>query len=102
MDANHSVLLAEGVITGVNDGEGFAISGFGANVSRDVLDQSLQQAGAVYAALKQRFPDFYNELVDQFYAESRKARLKAKLSRRCVPRCLHISLVCCLRPTMPF
>ncbi len=29
-----SVLLAEGVITGVNDGEGFAISGYGAAASR--------------------------------------------------------------------
>jgi hypothetical protein len=63
-----SVLLAEGVITSVNDGEGFAISGYGASVSREVLDQSLQKAGAVYVALKERFPDFYNELIDQFYA----------------------------------
>lgn len=63
-----SELLAHGVITSVNNGESFAISGYGANVSRDALDQSLQKAGAVYVALKERFPDFYNELVDQFHA----------------------------------
>jgi GYF domain 2 len=63
-----SELLAQGVITSVNDGEAFAISGYGASVSREVLDQSLQKAGAVYVALKERFPDFYNELVEQFYA----------------------------------
>lgn len=74
-----SVLLAEGVITGVNDGEGFAISGYGASVSREVLDQSLQKAGAVYVALKERFPDFYNELVDQFYAGISKGEIEGNV-----------------------
>jgi hypothetical protein len=63
-----SELLAHGVITSVNDGEGFAISGYGANVSRESLDQSMREAGAVYVALRERFPDFYNELLDEFYA----------------------------------
>lgn len=71
-----SALLAEGVITSVNDGEGFAISGYGASVSREVLDQSLQKAGPVYVALKERFPDFYNELVDQFYVGISKGELE--------------------------
>lgn len=74
-----SELLTHGVITSVNDGEGFAISGYGANVSRDILDQSLQKAGAVYVALKERFPDFYNELVDQFYTGISKGELEGNV-----------------------
>lgn len=74
-----SVLLAEGVITSVNDGEGFATSGYGANVSRDSLDQTLQQAGPIYIALKERFPEFYNELLDQFYAGISKGDLEGNV-----------------------
>lgn len=74
-----SVPQAEGVITGVNDGEGFAISGFGASVSREALDRSLQQAGPVYVALKERFPDFYNELVNQFYDGISKGELEGSV-----------------------
>ncbi|MEH2514050.1 hypothetical protein V1291_005404 [Nitrobacteraceae bacterium AZCC 1564] len=74
-----SELLAEGVITSVNDGGGFAISGFGAKVSRGGLDQTMQKAGAVYVALKERSPDFYNELLDQLYTGISKGELEGNV-----------------------
>ncbi len=74
-----SELLAQGVITSVDDGKGFAISGYGAKVSRDILDQSLQKAGAVYAALKEHSPDFYNELLDAFYAGISKGEVEGSV-----------------------
>lgn len=75
-----SELLAQGVITSVDDGRGFAVSGYGTRLSRDFLDQALQKGGgALYVALKEYSPEFYSELLDAFYAGMSKGDVEGNV-----------------------
>lgn len=60
-------LLRARVITGVSDGRHFAVSGFGADVTRDGIIARLTKSLPVLATMKQRLPNDYNTIVGTFY-----------------------------------
>ena len=62
-----SVLLSAHVITAVTDGNQFALSGMGANVSKEYLAASLAKARPLFATMKERFPNFYENFIDEYY-----------------------------------
>jgi hypothetical protein len=60
-------LLSAHVVTKISDGSDYAISGFPAGVSKTDLAQSLIDIAGAYAAMRDRFPDRFNELVEITY-----------------------------------
>jgi GYF domain 2 len=61
------VLLAAHVITGVTDGNQFAISGLGTELSKEDIALSLSKALPVFEAMKERFPRSYDSFVDEYH-----------------------------------
>jgi hypothetical protein len=61
------VLMAAHATTGLSDGTDFAVSGFGANFSKDRAAAMLADVLPVVAALKQRFPKRHDAVIDAFY-----------------------------------
>lgn len=62
-------LTAAKAITGISDGRQFAISGFGRDLTRERLDALMMQGIPVLKIVKQRFPDDYDHLLTQYYAD---------------------------------
>ena len=60
-------LKAASVISGVASADDFAASGYGANVTRDVVVTKLKQAGTLYVALEQADPTTFSRIADKFY-----------------------------------
>ena len=71
-------LLAAKAITGVSDGTQFAVSGFGV-ITKTSMASMLTQALPVLAALKDRLPQSYNEIVDAYYSSYVAGRTKAEM-----------------------
>ena len=61
------VLLQAGAITATSDGSEYAISGFGANPSKEYIGDLLTKWLPVLQALKMRFPDDYDVIVQAYY-----------------------------------
>jgi hypothetical protein len=60
-------LLAAHVITDVTDGNQFAISGLGTELSKEDIALSLSKALPVFQAMKERFPKSYDGFVDEYH-----------------------------------
>jgi hypothetical protein len=73
-----SVLLSAHVITAVTDGSQFALSGIGANVSKEYLAASLAKAQPLFATLKERFPNFYENFINEYYQNLMQGRSEAE------------------------
>lgn len=61
------VLLQAGVITATSDGSEYAISGLGANPSKEHIGDLLTKWLPVLQALKVRFPNEYDAVVQAYY-----------------------------------
>ena len=73
-------LLASGVITRVSSGDEFAVSGLGGNkFTRDDWDKTLLKSAGVYRALKDKYPQFYSEVLDVFVNEFAHGTTQAQL-----------------------
>jgi hypothetical protein len=73
-------LLSAGVVTRISTGDEFAIAGFGGKeLSRDDWDKSLLKASPVYAALKDKYPRDYDEILDIFSKEAARGTPRAQL-----------------------
>jgi hypothetical protein len=72
------VLLAAHVITDVTDGTQFAISGLGTGLSKEGLAVSLSRTLPVFQAMKQRFPQYYDDLIDQYYNDIVRGKSEAE------------------------
>jgi GYF domain 2 len=55
------------VITRVSDGSDFAISGFGADISKESIGLSIAKEIPFLQSLKDRFPKKYDDIVDAYY-----------------------------------
>ncbi len=81
-------LLSAGVVTRITDGDEFAMSGRG--LTREDWDKGLVKAAPVYRVLKEKYPTFYDEILDIFSKESARgtpqgeliAQARAKLDGR--------------------
>jgi hypothetical protein len=60
-------LRSAGVITRISNGTDYAISGFPSDLSRTYFFDSLARLADVYAAIQDRFPARYDEMVDAYY-----------------------------------
>jgi hypothetical protein len=60
-------LLAAKAITGVSDGTQFSISGFG-NITKESLANVVTKALPLFAALKRKYPNSYDDIIKQLYA----------------------------------
>jgi hypothetical protein len=63
------LMAAADVITGLSDGADFAISGFGADISKNRLANTLEKALPLLDALRDRFPKYYDGIVSTFYED---------------------------------
>jgi hypothetical protein len=72
------VLLAAHVITDVNDGTRFAISGLGAELSKESIALSLSKALPTFRAMKERFPQSYDSFVDEYYQGVMRGKSEAE------------------------
>jgi hypothetical protein len=73
-----SVLLAAHVITDVTDGSQFAVSGLGRELSKEDIGLSLSKALPVFEAMKERFPKFYDSLIDQYQQDIVRGKSEAE------------------------
>jgi hypothetical protein len=73
-----SELLSAHVITAVTDGTRFALSGMGPNVSKDVFAASLAKAQPLFGTMKERFPDFYESFIDDYYQNLMQGKSEAE------------------------
>jgi hypothetical protein len=73
-----SILLAAHVITDVTDGAQFAISGLGTQVSKEDLAVSLSKALPVFQSVKERFPYYFDNLIDQYYDDIVRGKSEAE------------------------
>ena len=62
-----SELLNAGVITRISKGSDYAFSGFPPDVSKVYFFNLLAQTAEVYAAIRDRFPKRYDEMVELYY-----------------------------------
>ena len=60
-------LLSAGVITRVSNGSDYAYSGFPPDLSKAYISNSLARTADVYAAIRDRWPKRYDEMVNSFY-----------------------------------
>ena len=72
-------LKAASVISGVASADDFAASGYGANVTRDVVVTKLKQAGTLYVALEQADPTTFSRIADKFYQRYVEGETEAKI-----------------------
>jgi hypothetical protein len=61
------VLLAAHVITGTSDGSDFAVSGLGAETSRDQIASKLTSAAPILQTLRLKFPADYDQVIAAYY-----------------------------------
>jgi hypothetical protein len=61
------LMAAAAVITGLSDGTEFAVSGFGGDVSRDRMANTLARALPLLQALRDRFPKDYEGIIGTYY-----------------------------------
>jgi len=73
-----SELLSAHVITAVTDGTRFALSGMGPNISKDVFAASLAKAQPLFGTMKERFPDFYENFIDDYYQNLMQGKSEAE------------------------
>jgi hypothetical protein len=73
-----SELLSAHVITAVTDGTQFALSGMGPNVPKDVFAASLAKAQPLFGTMKERFPDFYESFIDDYYQNLMQGKSEAE------------------------
>jgi hypothetical protein len=64
---SESELLRAGVITRVSNGSDYAYSGFPPDLSKAYFFETLAKSADVYAAIRDRLPKRYDEMVDTFY-----------------------------------
>lgn len=63
------VMAAADVITGLSDGTDFAVSGLGADVSKDLMANMLARALPLLQVLKDRFPKEYDGIINTYYED---------------------------------
>ena len=74
-------VLAAGVVTGISDGDEFAIAGYeGREITRAFWDKTLLKAAPVYAALKQNDPKSYDEILDIYVGEAARGTPRGKIN----------------------
>jgi GYF domain 2 len=64
---SESELIGAGVITRISNGSDYAYSGFPPDVSKAYFYNSVANTADVYAAIRDRFPARYDEMVESFY-----------------------------------
>jgi GYF domain 2 len=79
-----SELLQARAITAVSDGSDFALSGIGTALTKDDFGRMLRKALPLLAALKIRFPNDYDAVVQAYYAsfQSGKTEVEAVVAGR--------------------
>jgi hypothetical protein len=60
-------LLGAGVITRISNGADYAVSGFPPDVSKAYFSTALAKASVVSAAIRERFPGRYDDMVESYY-----------------------------------
>lgn len=71
-------LLEAHVITGVTDGSQFAISGIGTEFTKNEVEISIARALPLYQAIKERFPNTYKGIVDDYYQDLVRGKSQAE------------------------
>jgi hypothetical protein len=61
------ILTAAHVITGLSDGTDFAISGLGANLSRDRVAVMMTKNAPILRAMQSRYPKDFDHIIDAYY-----------------------------------
>lgn len=72
------VLLAARVITNITDASKFAVSGMGANLSRDKMASSIANALSLFQVMKDRFPQQFDRFVDEYHDGIQKGKTEAE------------------------
>jgi hypothetical protein len=72
------VLLAAHVITGVADRSRFAISGIGTELTKEQIAVSFAKAVPVFQAIRERFPEYYEGFIDEYYKNLTRGKTEAE------------------------
>jgi uncharacterized protein DUF4339 len=73
-----SELLRARVVTALSDGSQFAMSGYGPDVTHDIVAEHLARGAPLFTTLKRRFPAHHAALIDMFYQGYASGRAEAE------------------------
>lgn len=73
-------LLSAGVVTRISSGDEYALAGRDGRSTRDDWDKAFQKSASMYRALKQAYPQTYNEILDVVTRGTSRGIAKAELT----------------------
>lgn len=72
------ILLAAKAITSITDGNVFAASGFGANLTREKIGADLSKTAPVFRTIQLRFPTQFDSMVEQYLESILKGKTEVE------------------------
>lgn len=76
------ILVPSHVITGLVNGDVFAVSGLGANITRQTLADKIAREASVFEAIRQRFPAEFDSIVDAYLGNILKGSTRSETVER--------------------
>lgn len=76
------MLLSSKVVTSITDGNRFAYSGLGSDLSKEDIARKFATASPLFDAIKVRFPDQYKLMVDELYDDVQNGRTEQETIAR--------------------